>query len=63
MEFGGASLADAVRATVEEDLMAYDGDGGLIAVGPGGEIVLGYNSAMMYRGWVGADIEPGWGIA
>jgi beta-aspartyl-peptidase (threonine type) len=63
IEFGGASLEEAVRATVEEDLPGFDGDGGLIAVGPSGEIVLGYNSAMMYRGWVGADVEAGVGIA
>ena len=63
MEFGGASLEDAVARTVESDLPKYDGDGGLIAVGPSGKIVLGYNSAMMYRGWAGADVEPGCGIA
>lgn len=63
MEFGGASLSDAVRATVEEDLVNFDGDGGMIAVSPSGDIVLGYNSAMMYRGWVAADIEAGTGIA
>jgi beta-aspartyl-peptidase (threonine type) len=63
MEFGGISLEDAVRTTVEVDLPSFDGDGGLIAVGPNGEIVLGYNSAMMYRGWVGADLNPEVGIA
>ena len=63
IEFGGANLEDAVRATVEDDLMQYDGDGGLIAVSPVGEIVLGYNSAMMYRGWAATDVEPGTGIS
>lgn len=63
MDFGGATLEEAVRATVEKDLMDYDGDGGLIAVGPNGEIVLGYNSAMMYRGWVARDVEADCGIA
>jgi len=63
IEFGGASLEQAVRATIEDDLPQYDGDGGMIAVGPKGDIVLGYNSAMMYRAWAAADIEPGCGIA
>jgi beta-aspartyl-peptidase (threonine type) len=63
IRYGGVDLKEAVRATVEEDLVQYDGDGGLIAVAPDGEIVFGYNSAMMYRGWMGASIEMGVGIA
>lgn len=63
IRFGDADLQNAVSSTVDEDLMAHDGDGGLIAVSTEGEIVLGYNSAMMYRGWMGASIEMGVGIA
>jgi beta-aspartyl-peptidase (threonine type) len=63
IRFGGVDLKEAVRATVDEDLLQHDGDGGLIAVAPNGEIVLGYNSAMMYRGWAGGSIEMGVGIA
>lgn len=63
VQFGGVSVEEAVCATVEEDLMDYDGDGGMIVVAPTGEIVLGYNSAMMYRGWAGLDVEPDYGIA
>jgi beta-aspartyl-peptidase (threonine type) len=63
MRFGGADLPAAVRATVEGDLAQHDGDGGLIAVGSDGHIVLGYNSAMMYRAWVGASTPAEIGIA
>jgi beta-aspartyl-peptidase (threonine type) len=58
MKFGHVSLAESVRATVQEDLPKYDGDGGLIAVAPNGELVLSFNSAMMYRGWATGDTPP-----
>jgi beta-aspartyl-peptidase (threonine type) len=63
IRFGMVDLKEAVRATVDDDLLPHDGDGGLIAVAPNGQIVLGYNSAMMYRGWVGGSVEMGVGIA
>jgi len=62
IRFGGADLKTAATATVEDDLARFDGDGGLIAVTPQGELVLCFNSAMMYRGWAGGDLEPGCAI-
>jgi beta-aspartyl-peptidase (threonine type) len=62
MKFGGVSLEDAMRATVEDDLIKFDGDGGIIAVDPKGHIVLCFNSAMMYRGWAGGSLPGGTAI-
>jgi L-asparaginase / beta-aspartyl-peptidase len=63
MKFGRANLSEAVRATVHEDLPRFQGDGGLIAVAPTGELCLSFNSAMMYRAWAAADIAPRWAIS
>jgi isoaspartyl peptidase/L-asparaginase-like protein (Ntn-hydrolase superfamily) len=55
MRWGGRTLAQAAEAVVHEDLAPIGGDGGLIAVGRDGALALPFNSAGMYRGWIGAD--------
>jgi len=62
MRFGGASLREAAVDTVEGDLPEFGGDGGLIALTPGGQAVLCFNSAMLYRGWAGAELPAGCAI-
>jgi beta-aspartyl-peptidase (threonine type) len=55
--YQGADLESAVRATIAERLDATGGSGGLIAIGPDGTVVLGYNSECMFRGyWDGTEI-------
>jgi beta-aspartyl-peptidase (threonine type) len=49
LRFGGATLADAVRAVVLGELPAMHGEGGVIAVDRAGEIVLEFNSEGMFR--------------
>jgi len=51
----GATLPDAVREAIEEHLVGRGGDGGVIAAGGDGTIVVGYCSAAMLRGYLGAD--------
>ena len=55
MAYKGLSLQEAVRVVVHEKLPPLDGDGGLIAVDRGGNIVLDFNCSGMYRGQMGAD--------
>lgn len=50
----GRSLAEAAQAVVEE-LGRIGGSGGLVAVGRDGELVLPFNCAGMYRGYVETD--------
>jgi isoaspartyl peptidase/L-asparaginase-like protein (Ntn-hydrolase superfamily) len=47
---GGRDLAQAAAEAVAE-LLRYEGDGGLIAVGPAGGVVAEFNSPGMARGW------------
>lgn len=50
--YGGASLPDAVRDSLQELIGERGADGGVIAVTPSGEAVLGFNSPGMYRGYI-----------
>ena len=54
VRFAGESLAGAAQAVLDE-VRALDGDGGLIAVGADGEVVMAYNSAGMKRAALHAD--------
>jgi isoaspartyl peptidase/L-asparaginase-like protein (Ntn-hydrolase superfamily) len=54
LRFAGESLAGAAQAVLDE-VRALGGEGGLIAVGTGGEIVMPYNSAGMKRAALHAD--------
>jgi beta-aspartyl-peptidase (threonine type) len=49
MRFGQATLADAVRAVVLEELPAMNGEGGVIAIDRNGQVVLEFNSEGMFR--------------
>jgi beta-aspartyl-peptidase (threonine type) len=49
MEHKGLSLQAAADEVVQNKLTALGGDGGVIAVAPGGEIAWSYNTPGMYR--------------
>jgi L-asparaginase / beta-aspartyl-peptidase len=49
MQYAKLPLADATRATIAR-MKALGGNGGVIAIAPGGEIVLDFNSEGMFRG-------------
>jgi beta-aspartyl-peptidase (threonine type) len=49
MRYGGASLSDAVSASIEQRLPQLGASGGLIAVDHRGEIVIRYNTPAMFR--------------
>lgn len=48
IEYGGLSLEEAVRRAIQDKLKP--GDGGLIAVGPDGTIVMEFSTNAMFRG-------------
>ncbi|MEM8799297.1 MAG: isoaspartyl peptidase/L-asparaginase [Pseudomonadota bacterium] len=52
MEFTGASLGDAARQVVMEQLVEMKGDGGIIAVDYRGNYTLTFNTNGMFRGSV-----------
>ncbi|HZI17328.1 MAG TPA: isoaspartyl peptidase/L-asparaginase [Pyrinomonadaceae bacterium] len=57
MRFGGKSLAEASEMALEK-VGRLGGEGGLIAIAADGRIATPFNSAGMYRGFVGADGRP-----
>ena len=50
VEYRGLSLAAAVRELIHVRIPALGGNGGIIAVGPQGEIVMDFNTEGMFRG-------------
>ena len=56
MKYKNLSLAEAGRETIER-LSEIDGDGGFIAVDANANVILPFNSAGMYRGFINADGE------
>lgn len=54
MRLAGASL-DAAASGIVAEIAPLGGSGGLIAVDRAGNIALPFNSAGMYRAWVGRD--------
>ena len=50
VEYRGLSLAAAVRELIHTRIPALGGSGGIIAVGPQGEIVMDFNTEGMFRG-------------
>ncbi len=48
IEYAGLSVGEAARRVIDEKLR--QGDGGLIAVGPDGEIAMEFNTNAMFRG-------------
>jgi beta-aspartyl-peptidase (threonine type) len=57
MEYKNLSLADACRKVVNDKLVKFGGEGGLIAIDQHGEICLPFNSEGMYRGWKKHDSD------
>lgn len=49
MRFGGRTLEKAVREVVLDELPALGGEGGVVAIGRGGEIAMEFNSEGMFR--------------
>ena len=55
MRWGGQTLEAAARAVVDDVLAPVGGSGGVVAVDNSGRVALPFNSAGMYRGYVGVD--------
>lgn len=51
MHYAGATLSEAVAGTIESELDGRGADGGLIAVGADGRVVVGYNSSAMFAAY------------
>jgi len=49
MEYGRRSLADAVSTVLREKIGKLGGDGGIIAIGADGTIVMDFNTEAMFR--------------
>ena len=58
MRLAGQSLAEAAEHVVQVDLAEHEGSGGLIAIDRDGTIIMPFNCAGMYRGYV-LDGETG----
>ena len=54
MQFGGATLEEAASTVVLEELVAADGEGGVVAVDPAGRVTLAFNTPGMYRASIDA---------
>ncbi|MBW3554328.1 MAG: isoaspartyl peptidase/L-asparaginase [Gemmatimonadetes bacterium] len=58
MKYRGISLRQAAHEMIMEQLEAQEPEtGGIVGLDGDGNIVMTFNSAGMYRGWVGADGE------
>ena len=55
IQYLGTELGDAVEHTFAERLDATGGSGGMIAVNVAGDVVFGFNSAAMFRGYLAGD--------
>ncbi|MBB4953544.1 beta-aspartyl-peptidase (threonine type) [Agrobacterium vitis] len=55
MRYLGESLADASHHLIFTDLAPHDIGAGLVAIGADGTITAPYNTAGMFRGWIGTD--------
>jgi beta-aspartyl-peptidase (threonine type) len=49
MRYGNRTLTEAVREVVLGELTALNGEGGIIAIDPGGKIEMEFNSEGMFR--------------
>jgi len=54
MQFGGMTLKEAASTVVLEELVAADGEGGIVAVDPAGRVALVFNTPGMYRASIDA---------
>jgi beta-aspartyl-peptidase (threonine type) len=55
MKYGNHTLAEACEQTVMKDLVAIEGEGGLVAIDKMANIVFSFNSSGMYRGFKKGD--------
>lgn len=55
MRYGGTSLAAAVAATIDQELVPRGASGGIIAVGADGRVVVGHNSRAMFAAYHAPD--------
>jgi L-asparaginase / beta-aspartyl-peptidase len=51
MEYRNLSLEDACKMVVNDKLVKFGGEGGLVAIDSKGNVCLPFNSDGMYRGW------------
>lgn len=51
MEYAGLTLEQACQKVVNDKLVKFGGEGGLVAIDTKGNICLPFNSTGMYRGW------------
>jgi beta-aspartyl-peptidase (threonine type) len=51
MEYAGMTLEQACQKVVNDKLVKFGGEGGLIAIDTQGNICLPFNSEGMYRAW------------
>ena len=59
MDLAGTTLQEAVEAVVWDELHTLvPGSGGLVAIDGFGHVTHSFNTAGMYRGWVGEDGRP-----
>ena len=54
MQFGGVTLEEAASTVVMEELVAAEGEGGIVAVDPAGRVALVFNTPGMYRASIDA---------
>ena len=57
MEYAGLTLENACRKVVNDKLVKFGGEGGLVAIDTKGNICLPFNSTGMYRGWKSENSE------
>lgn len=55
MRYQGASVQEAARSAIMDDLTAMGGTGGVIALDADGNVSMPFNTAGMYRGTIDAD--------
>ena len=54
MQFGAMTLEEASSAVIMEELVGANGEGGIVAVDPAGEVALVFNTPGMYRASIDA---------
>ncbi|WP_417485079.1 isoaspartyl peptidase/L-asparaginase family protein [Maricaulis salignorans] len=58
VEFDGLTLQAAADRVIQDELTAMGGDGGIVALTPGGDIAWSFNTPGMYRARLSAGGEP-----
>lgn len=58
MRYGNMSLEEAAHTVVNEELVEFGGSGGIIALDKAGNIVMPFNSAGMFRGYMKEKGNP-----